>query len=339
MSDDFDDFILPDPPKMGAINDDTFDQDSIDALFGFDSDMPAAPKSGLKAMIESNVISHERLPMLEVVCERMVRSFATSMRNLTSDAIDVTLEEITSTRFGEFMNRVALPAMFGVFQVTEWENYGVVTVDSGLIYAVVDALLGGRKGSRPMRVEGRAFTTIETMLVSKMVQLALDDLSSAFEAIEPVTMVVERMESSPRFAAIAGPSNIAAVATFRVDMEGRGGKFSVLLPYATIEPVRDKLLQRFMGEKLGRDRIWAAHMASELYNTEVTVDVVLGEKLMSLRDVMTLKVGQTIALSHSPNDALQVQCGGVPLGRAHIGQRSSNIAIRMATDISKGYPK
>ncbi len=339
MSDDFDDFILPDPPKMGAINDDMFDQDSIDALFGFDSDMPIQPKSGLKAMIESNVISHERLPMLEVVCERMVRSFATSMRNLTSDAIDVTLEEINSTRFGEFMNRVALPAMFGVFQVTEWENYGVVTVDSGLIYAVVDALLGGRKGSRPMRVEGRAFTTIETMLVSKMVQLALDDLSAAFEAIEPVTMVVERMESSPRFAAIAGPSNIAAVATFRVDMEGRGGKFSVLLPYATIEPVRDKLLQRFMGEKLGRDRIWAAHMARELTNTEVTVDVVLGEKLMSLRDVMTLKVGQTIALSHSPNDALQVQCGGVPLGRAHIGQRSSNIAIRMATDISKGYPK
>jgi flagellar motor switch protein FliM len=339
MSDDFDDFILPDPPKMGAINDDMFDQDSIDALFGFDSDMPAQPKSGLKAMIESNVISHERLPMLEVVCERMVRSFATSMRNLTSDAIDVSLEEITSTRFGEFMNRVALPAMFGVFQVTEWENYGVVTVDSGLIYAVVDALLGGRKGSRPMRVEGRAFTTIETMLVSKMVQLALDDLSQAFEAIEAVTMVVERMESSPRFAAIAGPSNIAAVATFRVDMEGRGGKFSVLLPYATMEPVRDKLLQRFMGEKLGRDRMWAAHMASELYNTEVTVDVVLGEKQMSLRDVMTLKVGQTIALSHSPNDALQVQCGGVPLGRAHIGQRSSNIAIRMATDISKGYPK
>jgi flagellar motor switch protein FliM len=288
MSDDFDDFVLPDPPKMGAINDDMFDQAGIDALFGFDSDMPTQPKSGLKAMIESNVISHERLPMLEVVCERMVRSFATSMRNLTSDAIDVSLEEITSTRFGEFMNHVALPAMFGVFQVTEWENYGVVTVDSGLIYAVVDALLGGRKGSRPMRVEGRAFTTIETMLVAKMVQLALDDLSQAFEAIEPVTMVVERMESSPRFAAIAGPSNIAAVATFRVDMEGRGGKFSVLLPYATMEPVRDKLLQRFMGEKLGRDRMWAAHMASELYNTEVTVDVVLGEKQMSLRDVMTL---------------------------------------------------
>lgn len=337
MSDNFDDFVLPDPPKMTAAEGGTFDQAGIDALFGFADAGPLQPKSGLKAVIESNVISYERLPMLEVVCERMVRTFATSMRNLTSDAIDVSLEEITSTRFGEFMNHVALPAMFGVFKVREWENFGVITVDSGLIYAVVDALLGGRRGNSTIRVEGRAFTTIETQLVWKMVELALEELSRSFEAVEPVTMELERIEASPRFAAIAGPSNITAVATFRVDMEGRGGKFSVLLPYATLEPVRSKLLQRFMGEKLGRDRIWEAHMASELTNTAVTVDVVLGEKLMPLRDVTGLKVGQTIALNRSPDDALQVQCGGVPLGQAHIGQRSHNIAIRMATDISKGF--
>ena len=339
MSDDFEDFALPDPPIMPMGNDVTFDQAGIDALFGFDGDAPTTPKSGLKAVIESNVISHERLPMLEVVCERMVRTFATSMRNLTSDAIDVSLEEITSTRFGEFMNHVALPAMLGVFKVREWENYGVVSVDSGLIYAVVDALLGGRKGGSALRIEGRAFTTIETMLVSKMVQLALDDFAAAFEVIEPIAIELERVETSPRFAAIAGPSNIAAVATFRVDMEGRGGKFSILLPYATLEPVRQKLLQRFMGEKLGRDRMWETHMASELHNTEVLVDVVLGEKHMRVHDVMNMAVGQTIALNRGPDDPLEVHCGGVPLGHAHIGQRCSNIAIRMVTDISKGFPK
>lgn len=339
MSDDFDDFVLPEPPKMTPGEGGTFDQAGIDALFGFADSGPQQPKSGLKAVIESNVISYERLPMLEVVCERMVRTFATSMRNLTSDAIDVSLEEITSTRFGEFMNHVALPAMFGVFKVREWENFGVITVDSGLIYAVVDALLGGRRGNAPMRVEGRAFTTIETQLVWKMIELALEELSASFEAVEPVTMELERIEASPRFAAIAGPSNITAVATFRVDMEGRGGKFSVLLPYATLEPVRAKLLQRFMGEKLGRDRMWEAHMASELMDTAVTVDVVLGEKQMPLREVTSLKIGQTIALNRSPDDALQVQCGGMPLGQAHIGQRSQNIAIRMATDISKGFSR
>ena len=37
--------------------------------------------------------------------------------DLTSDAIDVSIEETSTVRFGEFMNRVALPAMFGVFRV------------------------------------------------------------------------------------------------------------------------------------------------------------------------------------------------------------------------------
>jgi flagellar motor switch protein FliM len=313
----------------------SFDQADIDALLGFDQAIPAKPKSGLRAVIESNVISHERLPMLEVVCERMVRSFATSMRNLTSDAIDVALEEVTSVRFGEFMSRVAVPAMIGVFSVREWENYGIVTVDSGLIYAVVDALLGGRKGNAPLRTGARAFTTIETKLVSRMVQLALDDLASAFEAIEPVTIELKRIETSPRFAAIAGPSNIAAVATFAVDMEGRGGRFSVLLPYATIEPVRERLLQRFMGEKLGRDRMWEAHMASELWQTGITMDVVLGQRQMRLHDVSHLAVGQTIRLDRGPDDTLEVHCGGIPLGHAHIGQRRSNMAVRMVTDIAR----
>lgn len=335
----FDDIDLPPPPAAALNEDATFDQAGIDALFGFDSVAPAKPKRGLRAVIESNVISHERLPMLEVVCERMVRTFATSMRNMTSDAIDVSLEEVTSVRFGEFMNRVALPAMIGVFKVQEWENYGIVAVDSSLIYSVVDALLGGRKGNTPLRVEGRAFTSIETTLVSRMVRLVLDEFATSMEAIDAITIDLERIETSPRFAAIAGPSNIASVATFLVDMEGRGGRFSLLLPYATLEPVRDRLLQRFMGEKLGRDRIWESHMANELWHTEITMDVVLGERVMRLHDVTNLQVGQTIRLDRGPNDTLEVHCGGVPLGHAHIGQRRSNIAVKMVTDIAKESTK
>ena len=336
---DFEEIALFTPPPGPVDSDTPFDQADIDALLGFDATTPSKPKSGLRAVIESNVISHERLPMLEVVCERMVRSFATSMRNLTSDAIDVTLEEVTSVRFGEFMNRVPQPAMIGVFNVQEWDNHGIFIVDSSLIYAVVDALLGGRRGNPPQRIEGRAFTTIETKLVSRMVQLALDDLANAFEAIEPVNIELKRIETSPRFAAIAGPSNIAAVARFSVDMEGRGGRFTVLLPYATIEPVRGRLLQRFMGEKLGRDRMWEAHMASELWQTEITMDVVLGQRQMRLHDVSNLAVGQTIRLDRGPDDTLEVHCGGVPLGHAHIGQRRSNMAVRMVTDIARETKK
>ncbi|MFT3976480.1 MAG: flagellar motor switch protein FliM [Sphingomonas bacterium] len=331
---EFEDFDLPDPPisPLGEMGDKKFDQADIDALFG--DVAPVARKAGMRAVVESRVISHERMPMLEVVCDRVVRAFASSMRTLTSDAIEVSLEEVTSVRFGELMNRVALPAMVGVFKVREWESYGIVTVESGLIYAVVDALLGGRGGGPPTMIDGRAFTSIETRLVSRMLELALGDFATAFSPIEPITIELERVETNPRFAAIAGSSNICATSTFRVDMDGRGGQFTLAFPYATLEPVRDKLLQRFMGEKSGRDSIWEAHMASEIRKTNVAVSVLLGERAMPIADLNALAVGQTIALNRDPDDPLDIACGGVVLAQAQIGQRSGRIAVRLVNNVS-----
>lgn len=330
---DLEDFDLPDPPtpSMGG-EEARFDQADIDALFG---DLgPVAKKKGLRAVLESKVISHERLPMLEVVCDRVVRSLASSMRNLTSDAIDVSLEEVTSARFGEFMNRVLLPAMVGVFKITEWESYGLVTVESGLIYSVVDALLGGRGANSPTVIDGRPFTPIETTLVARVLQMALADFSGAFEPIEPVEMNLERIETNPRFAAIAATSNICAIATFRIDMDGRGGCFTLVFPYATLEPVRHKLLQRFMGEKGGRDSIWEAHLASEIRKTNVTISVLLGEKALPLADLEKLEIGQLIALHKNPDDLLDIACGDVKLAQAQIGQRGGRVAVRLVNDVS-----
>ena len=120
MSEIYEEMDLPEPP-MAVMPGGALDQAGIDALFG-DIGGPARPRSGLKAVIESDIISYERLPMLEVVYDRMVRTFATSMRNLTSDAIEITLEDISSIRFGDFVNRIALPAMIGVFGVVEGQN-------------------------------------------------------------------------------------------------------------------------------------------------------------------------------------------------------------------------
>lgn len=337
--DDFEEIELPEPPAAPADGEEsTFDQTDIDALFG--GSEPAPPeKRGLRALLEARNIRHERLPMLEVVCERMMRSFTTNMRNLTSDTIEATLKGITSARFGDYMNHVGLPAMLAVFKVPTWKNYGLVIVESNLIFAIVDALLGGRKGGGAYRIDGRAFTSIETQMIAKVVELVLKEFSAAFTQLEPVEMYLERIETSPRFAGIAGPSNIASVATFRIDMEGRGGEFSLVLPNATLEPVRDKLIQRFMGEKLGGDTMWEDHLEDEIRKTNVDIDVVLGETTLRVEDIRNLAVGQTIALNRTPDDPLELRCGGITMGQAQLGQWRNHIAVNMVTEVAKGVPQ
>ena len=191
------------------------------------------------------------------------------MRNFTSDNVEVSLDRITSVRFGDYLNSIPLPAILAVFKAEEWDNFGLVTVNSSLIYSIIDVLLGGRRGQSAVRVEGRPYTTIETNLVKRMIEVVLADAELAFKPLSPVKFNIDRLETNPRFAAISRPANAAILVRLRIDMEDRGGNIELLLPYATIEPIRDVLLQMFMGEKFGRDPIWEGHLATEIGQAEI----------------------------------------------------------------------
>ncbi|MEQ8813768.1 MAG: flagellar motor switch protein FliM [Thalassobaculum sp.] len=311
-------------------------QDEIDSLLGFDeAGAGDSDTSGIHAIVNSALVSYERLPMLEVVFDRLVRMMSTSLRNFTSDNVEVSLDNITSIRFGDYLNSIPLPAMLSVFKAEEWDNFGLLVVDSALIYSIVDVLLGGRRGTAAMRIEGRPYTTIERNLVERMVNVVLSDLSAAFDPLSPVTFRFDRLETNPRFATIARPANAAVLARLRIDMEDRGGRLELMLPYATLEPVRELLLQMFMGEKFGRDSIWETHLANELWNTEVELDAVLDEIVMSLNDVLNLKPGSRILLNAIPTSTIDMRCGNVSLFSGKMGRKSGNIAVRISNRLRK----
>ncbi|MBL8637360.1 MAG: flagellar motor switch protein FliM, partial [Alphaproteobacteria bacterium] len=216
-------------------------QAEIDSLLGFDDAGGESETSGVMALINSALVNYERLPMLDIVFDRLVRLMSTSLRNLTSDNVEVSLDQISTVRFGDYLNSIPLPAMLSVFKAEEWDNNGLIVVDSSLIYSVVDVLLGGRKGTPSIRVEGRPYTTIETRLVERMLNVTLNDMSSAFDPLSPVSFKLENMETNPRFAAITQSGNACVLVRMRIDMGDRGGRVEILIPYATLEPVRELL--------------------------------------------------------------------------------------------------
>ena len=310
-------------------------QDEIDDLLGFEEEGGSGDASGIQAIVNSSMVAYERLPMLEVVFDRLVRMMSTSLRNFTSDNVEVSLDNILSLRFGDYLNSIPLPAMLGVFKAEEWDNFALLTIDSALIYSIVDVLLGGRRGTAAMRIEGRPYTTIERNLVERMIHVVLGDLSAAFDPLSPVTFHFERLETNPRFATIARPANAAIVAKLRIDMEDRGGRLELLIPYATLEPVRELLLQMFMGEKFGRDSIWENHLANELWQTEVALSAVLDEQVMTLGEVVNLEVGSRLLLNAGRRTPVEVRCGATPLFDGLMGRQADSIAVRITKRSSK----
>ncbi len=302
-------------------------RDEIDSLLGIGSAARGETRSGMLALVNNNDISYERLPMLEVVFDRFERILTTSLRNFTSENVDINVDNIIAQRFGDYMNSVPLPAMIAVFRARQWDNFGLITIDGQMIFGIVDVLLGGKRGAAVARVEGRPYTTIEASLVERLVRLILEDLAAAFAPITDVEFQFERIETNPRFAAITRPSNACVVMQLRIDMQDRGGSIEFVLPYATLEPARELLIQKFMGERLGRDSIWENHLARELMQTNLEVEAVLYESFFSLREISELEVGKTISLGIKSDAPIELRCSGSPMLVGRVGRKGDRLAV------------
>ncbi|GBR51089.1 flagellar motor switch protein FliM [Neokomagataea thailandica NBRC 106555] len=311
-------------------------QAEIDSLFGGDASFQGGERddTGLTRLISSSHVSYERLPMLEVVFDRLLRIFTTSLRNFTSDNVELSMDRLGSQRFGDYLDNVSPRSTFVVFKAEEWDGYGILVLSSSLVYSVVDSLMGGRDRGQAIgaaqaaeRQEGRHHTAIERALVEPLVRMILSDLSTSFSPLCAINFRFERLELNPRFATISRAANGVVMARFGIDMDGQGGDVDLILPHATLEPVREILLQQFMGEKFGHDGIWENHLAQELWQTDITFDAVLEEQVMQLSDIVSLAPGDQLIIRRNPEGKVRLCCGEKTLFHGRVGKKQGNVAV------------
>ncbi|CAH1676326.1 Flagellar motor switch protein FliM [Hyphomicrobiales bacterium] len=328
------DIVEEDGEPEGGV-DRLMSQEEIDTMLGFSSGDEKDGRNGIQAIVDSGSVAYERLPMLEIIFERLVRLLSTSLRNFFTDNVEVTLESIRSVRFGDYVNSISQPALLSVFKAEEWDNFGLITIESALIYSVLDTMFGGKRGQPAPRIDGRPFTTIEIRLIRRVIELVLSDAEAAFRPLSPVRFTVDRVESNPRFVSISRPANAAIRVELKFDMEGRGGALHLLLPYATIEPIRELLLESFMGEKLGRDPTWENHLATEVWQADIDVTCVLHETQMPLKRVMKLEIGDTLMFDTRPDSTVSLRCGDFIVSEGRIGRVDDKIAVQVTSPLRR----
>lgn len=328
------DIVEEDGEPEGGV-DRLMSQEEIDTMLGFSSGDEKDGRNGIQAIVDSGSVAYERLPMLEIIFERLVRLLSTSLRNFFTDNVEVTLESIRSVRFGDYVNSISQPALLSVFKAEEWDNFGLITIESALIYSVLDTMFGGKRGQPAPRIDGRPFTTIEIHLIRRVIELVLSDAEAAFRPLSPVRFTVDRVESNPRFVSISRPANAAIRVELKFDMEGRGGALHLLLPYATIEPIRELLLESFMGEKLGRDPTWENHLATEVWQADIDVTCVLHETQMPLKRVMKLEIGDTLMFDTRPDSTVSLRCGDFIVSQGRIGRVDDKIAVQVTSPLRR----
>jgi flagellar motor switch protein FliM len=275
--------------------------------------------------------AYEKLPMLEIVFERLIRSLTSSLRNLTSENVEITVTELESLRFGVYLSEIEQPSSIAVFKAIEWDNLGLIILDNHIVLSLVDVLLGGKHAGES--IQKRPLTYIEQTIAKQLVEIILSELGNAFDALSPSNFLFERLESNPNFATICRSGDAIISLKLMVQIDQRSGYVDIVIPYNTIEPIKEQLQKVFIGDKFGIDSVWEELLTQRIQEVGMPLEAVIVNTPTKIIDVAKLKPGDTIILNHKYDEDITLRCKHLPIFKGQIGKLDDKVAINVTQTI------
>lgn len=277
-----------------------------------------------------------RMPTLDILNQRLARLMRMSFFNMFRKNVEVTHESTQLMKYSEFIATVSVPACLNMFKMPPLKSSCLISVDSALMFGLVDHVFGGT-GSW-YRVEGRDYSTIELRLIREVMEVVLKDLGEAWAPVMAIRPEYLRTEVNPQFAAISAPTDVTVLMNFLVELEGTTkGRIGVLIPYGVIEPIRPLLSSALQTERNDEDSTWRARIIDVLMQIDVELGSTLGKGHLTLRDLMRLKVGDTIGLHVDAGGPLPVNVEGVHKTDGHPVMSRGRLALKLTGPIRPAH--
>lgn len=273
-----------------------------------------------------------RLPQLDVIYERFMRAFRISLSSALRRIASLNHASTDFLKFGEFINTLPMPTCMSVLRFNGLRGSALFVIETKLAYALVDSFFGGT--DRPYaKLDGKEFTPIELSIVRKVVELAISDLETAWSSVYKIDCSFVRTEVNPQFVGIVPPTDVVIASTFDVELESANGTITFVIPYSTIEPIKQKLSSGFQVESDQTDKkLWTSIIEEQLLDTEMELVVDMGASQITLEDLMKLKVGDVIPLDQEVSGELDIQVEHVPKFKAFYGVSHGNIAVQVTRE-------
>lgn len=313
-------------------------QDEVDALLTGISkgDVPTGtdePKN-LGEITSYDLTSQDRIirgrmPTLEIISQRFVRAFRTTLSTQLRKVVDISAAETTIVKFGEFLKTLFVPTSLHIFRMDPIRGQALLVLESNLVFSLIDAFLGG-KGIQGIKIEGRDFTNIENRMIRKVVDAALANYEKAWNPVYPISVQFSRSEVNPQFVGIVPGTDLVVVISFEVEMEASAGKLIICIPYACLEPIRNLLQAGFQSGQSEVDSAWMERFRDRIIEAPVNVTAELGRTTIKGKELLTLEAGDVLLLDRNTTGELDVRVEGVLKFRGYPGVFRGNRAIKIS---------
>ena len=312
-------------------------QAEIDQLLNGDSagngpaDTASAGEDSVKTYDPSTQrrVVRERLQALEIINERFARQFRMGLFNLLRRSPDISVGMINIQPYQAFARNMPVPTNLNLIHLKPLRGTALLVFSPSLVFIAVDNLFGG-DGRFPTKVEGREFTYTEQRVINRMLKLALESYSEAWQGIYPLTIDYVRSEMQVRFTNITtSPNDIVVNTPFQVEIGNLVGEFNICIPFSMIEPIRELLVNQPLENSRMEDHQWRETLVSEMKHSELELTAHFADLSLPLSQILALSCGDILPIDKPPYVTMHVD--NVPVFTADHGIVNHQYALRVRT--------
>lgn len=307
-------------------------QEEVDALLeAYDSgeieDTPPPSASSTPFdFLSRKMVAGVQATLIELIQDGAAKECSCHLTGLVRREVKVSAASAYTETCGTFLSNFKGRSCIGILSADQTPDPAFLAMSPFLAYALVDLMLGG--DGRISEPEDRDFSVLEVRMARKILEGITAEFSRGWAAIAPGRFALSKVETNPKMLPALPEQDPLYVMNFRVESDtGLSRDFSVALPFSLVEGLKGQ-----QGEAEAADPKTSgmgALIREAIEDVIVSVEVMLGEASLPIREILSLKPGDVIATDQEIDAPISVLVEGRPKLSGRAGISRGNRAVKI----------
>ncbi|WP_427338653.1 flagellar motor switch protein FliM [Caloranaerobacter sp. DY30410] len=273
-------------------------------------------------------IAKDQMRTLGIIHDKLARLLQTFLSGYLRAPINVEVLTIDQYVFSEFSNAISNPAFLSIINFNPLSGQIILDISPNIAYAVIDRLLGGNGSNIELN---RSFTEIELVLLKQVFYRIQDIITQAWDNILELKPSLEKIETNSQFIQIISPSETIVLITLNIKIGETEGMANICIPYLTIEPILNKLSTKLWYSTNNKDidSTEIEIVKKRIKKVKVPLIVEIGSTMITVKDLLDLRVGDVIKLNKTRDSELEVKVGSKTKFYGVPGVKNNKMAVKI----------
>ncbi len=239
--------------------------------------------------------SKEQIRTVSIMHETFARLTTTAMSAQLRSLVNVHVASVDQLTYEEFIRSIPNPTTLGIINMDPLKGSAVLEIDPAITFSIIDRLFGGKGEGTKVN---RDLSDIEQSVMENIIVRILGNLREAWSQVIDLRPRLGQIETNPQFAQIVPPTEMVVLVTLETKVGEVEGMMNFCIPYLTIEPIISKLSAQYMYSSVrsGGTTENLNILKERLSMIGITVSAEIGNMDLTVRDVLSLKLGDVIRL-------------------------------------------